>query len=113
MTKAQIYKDTVLAEKMRVSPKTLSMWLTAERYKLTPELLFRLADALKVNPKWLALGPPHAMMPLRSISLEDEEVLQIKDALDGEARQQWISSGRTMVRLTAPRSAANPYPIKK
>jgi len=113
MAGAGIAKPVELARRLRVPRQTVSSWMTGEREALTPAMLFKLADVLNVNPRWLALGPPHSPVAMRSISPQDEELLQIKDALEGDVRDQWISSGRTMVRLTARRSAANPFPIKE
>src|SRR5690348_5647821 len=108
MAHAGIAKASDLSRKLRLPPQTVSSWLTGEREALTPKLLFKVADALNVSPRWLALGPPTSLTPPRTLTPQEEEVLQIKQALEGEVRDQWISSGRTMVRHTARRSAANP-----
>ncbi len=102
-----------LAKRMRLPRQTIHSWLNGARTELTPALLFHLADTLGVNPRWLALGPPNSPVPPRALEPDDEEMMQIKKTLDAEAREHWISAGRQMVRLTAKRSIANPFPAKE
>ena len=101
-----------LARRMKVSRQTVHNYLSGQRDKPEPELLFRMSDVLNISAKWLALGAPHS--PIKPVMMppEDLEVLQIAKNLDGEAREQWLSSGRTMVRLTTKAGPSNPFGVK-
>lgn len=102
-----------LARRMKLNRQTVHKWTSGEGDKLTPELLYRLSDALNVNARWLALGPPHSPAKPAFLTPDEHEALEIRKALDDQAREQWISSGRTMVRLTAKASTANPFALRK
>lgn len=112
MAAAGIDTPTDLARRMKVNRQTVHTWVRGKRAKLTPEMLFKLADALNVNAKWLALGPPNMPSKPKHLAPDDNELIEIARALDDATRDQWLSSGRTMVRLTARASTANPFPAR-
>ena len=117
MASAGISGSADLGRRMKVNRQTVHRWINGEGDKLTPEMLFKLADALKVNPRWLALGPPHSPVPPHIPSPDQAEVLQIHQALDqlerGDAKDTWLSSGRDLVRILTPASPNNPFPPKR
>lgn len=116
MAQAGLRSVSDLARKMKVNRQTVHRWVDGQGEKLTPEMLFNLADALNVSPKWLALGPPESPVPPRQLDPDTTEIIQIKEALEraknDEALSQWVSHGRTLVKILAPASTSNPFPIK-
>lgn len=115
MSAAGMRRPADLQSKMGVSRQTVSKWLNGHVEELTPAMLFKLSDALNVNARWLALGPPTTPIKPMIVDPETAEVLQIRDALESaspDAKDQWLSQGRGLVRVVAPKSPANPFPAK-
>lgn len=120
MVNAGIHNQSELARRAKLSRQAVHKYLNGENEKLTPEKLFSLADALKVNPRWLAFGPPHSPTPPQSVDPSVSELIHIKETLDQadspeahNARDNWISQGRGLVRILTPASANNPFPQRK
>lgn len=120
MTNAGITTPAELARKAKLHRQAVHKYLNGENEKLTPEKLYRLADALKVNPRWLAFGPPESPVPPQAIDPAAAELIQIKETLDKaesrEARQaadNWVTAGRDLVRILTPSSPANPFSKSK
>lgn len=112
MAAAGIDTPAKLAKKMGVNRQTVYRWVDGEGDKLTPDMLFRLSDALNVNARWLAFGPPLSPAKPTMLDHDTQELIQLRDALPQEGRDQWISQGRALVKLLSPQSAANPFPAK-
>lgn len=119
MVTAGIRTPAELARRAKLHRQMVHKYLTGENEKLTPEKLFRLADALKVNPRWLAFGPPESPVPPTTLDPEAAEIVQIKATLDAspsrealDARDNWVTAGRNLVRILTPTSPANPFPSK-
>lgn len=115
MHAAGLKNQADLARKMKVHRQTVNKWFTGDSDDMTPALLFKLSDALNVSPRWLALGPPESPVKPQVLDPESSEVLQIKETLENasqDAKEQWLSQGRGLVRVVAPKSAANPFPSK-
>jgi transcriptional regulator with XRE-family HTH domain len=120
MVNAGIHTPAELARRAKLHRQAVHKYLAGENEKLTPEKLFKLADALRVNARWLAFGPPESPTPSRSLDPEAEELVQIKETLDRadnpkarDARDTWLSHGRDLVRILTPASSANPFPKRK
>lgn len=113
MATAGIDTPAKLAKKMKVNRQTVHRWISGEGDKLTPEMLFRLADALTVNPRWLALGPPHSPVPPSIPTVDEAEVLDVHRRLPDAAKDTWLSSGRDLVKILTPASPGNPFPVRK
>lgn len=113
MATAGIESQSDLARRVRVNRQLVHKWVSGQVDELTPTLLFRLADVLKVSARWLALGPPISPTKSRQMSIDEVELLDIASALKQRDREAWISSGRAMVRLTAEASAGNPFPLRR
>lgn len=94
---------------MKVNRQTVHRWIAGEGDKLTPDMLFRLADALEVNPQWLALGAPHSPVKPHIPSVEQAELIALYESLPAAARDTWVSSGRDLIKLLTPTSANNPF----
>lgn len=112
MVQAGITNPTELARKMKANRQTVHRWVNGEGDKITPRLLFRMADILKVNPRWLALGEGSPTMPTDP-SLEESEALALFRALPEAGKQAWLSQGRDLGRLLAPVSSNNPFPHRR
>lgn len=117
MANAGIHTPAELARRAKLHRQMVHKYLNGENEKLTPEKLFKLADALKVNPRWLAFGPPESPVPPSSLDPEASELVQIKQTLDQapskearDARDNWLSQGRNLVNILTPKSPANPFP---
>lgn len=113
MAQSGISNPSELARRMGVSRQTVQNWVTGRTDKLTPEMLYKLCDAVNVNGRWMALGPPHSPVRPRFLTPDEDEILQIARELPEEAREQWVSIGRTLVRANPSPSPANPYPDRK
>lgn len=113
MAQAMISTPSDLARKMGVSRQTVQNWISGRSDKITPDMLYKLCDAVNVNGRWMALGPPHSPVKPTFLTPDDGEVLEISRALDDATREQWVSVGRSLVRAATPASKANPYPLKK
>lgn len=120
MVAAGIPTPSELARRAKLHRQAIHKYLNGENEKLTPDKLFRLADALKVNPRWLAFGPPESPVQPRAVDPEASELIQIKETLEQTgteaakaARESWITHGRNLVRILTPASPANPFPPRK
>lgn len=120
MVNAGIQSPAELARRAKMHRQAIHKYLSGEHEKLTPDKLFKLADALKVNPRWLAFGPPETPVQPRAIDPEADELIQIKETLDQAdspdaraARDNWVTQGRNLVRILTPGSPANPFPPQK
>ena len=115
MANVGLRKPADLARLLNVHRQTVSKWLNGDVADLTTEMLYKLADALEVNDRWLYAGPPHSPVRPRVLDQDEEELVQIKATLEkanADAKDQWLSSGRSLVRIVAPASRANPFPAK-
>lgn len=112
MPLAGIESSSELARRMKLNRQTVHRWVSGAGDKLTPEMLFRLADALKVSARWLALGSPE--LPTKPIfpTIDEAEMFSIYRALPKNARDHWLSQGRTLVQMLRPGSVNSPFPAK-
>lgn len=113
MAAVGIRSPAELARKMQVPRQTVYRWTNGEGDKLTPEMLYKLADALNANARWLAEGPPWSPVRPRHLTPEQQLVLEIYAQLSPDLREDWVKQGNTLVRLTSPQSAANPFPTRR
>lgn len=113
MAQAGIQTPAELARRMGVSRQTVQNWVNGRSEQITPDLLYKLCDVVRVNGRWMALGPPHSPVRPAFLSPEEAEILQIYQALPADARDQWASLGRTLVRANPVPTPVNPYPQKR
>ena len=113
MATAMIHTPAQLARKMGVDRQTVYRWTNGHGEKLTPVMLYKLADALNANARWLAEGPPHSPVRPRHLTPEQAMVLDIYASLPKEQREEWVRMGNMLVRISSPPSATNPFPVKK
>ena len=71
-------KQTELAQLSGVSRSTVSLWVGGTTKSIEGEILFRAANALQVNPRWLATGEP----PQKSTADEVKEKKSIYNSLE-------------------------------
>lgn len=74
-------------------------------------LLFRIADALEVSPRWLLLAGQSTMDKERSLGTEENRALNTFAHLDQDARDEWIRQGEFLAQRQPQLIAtpANPY----
>lgn len=101
---------TDLARKMKINRQTVHKWMTGRSDKLTPDMLFKLADALEVNARWLALGAPYSPLKMRQIDPETAELVALRENLPPQLRDAFLSHGRELLKLSDTATRANPFP---
>lgn len=101
-----------LAKKMKVNRQTVHRWINGEGEKLTPEMLFKLSDALSVNPRWMAFGAPHSPVTPSTPTVDEAEVLDVYRRLPPAAQDTWLSTGRDLIKILTPASQGNPFPVR-
>jgi len=69
-----------LARRLKLNRQTVHKWLREDVQQIDPIHLFRLADTLELNPRWLATrdGEPQ---PLQRMTLDQKRVLELYRAL--------------------------------
>lgn len=113
MAHAGIQNPAELARRMGVSRQTVQNWVNGRSQKITPEMLYKLCEVVRVNGQWMALGPPYSPVMPAFLTPDEAEILQIARALAKDPLEQWVSIGRTLLRASPIASTANPYPDKK
>lgn len=111
MRAAGILKQTDLAAKMDLPRQTINKWLNGETKNMTHENLFRLADVLKVNAKWLTLGGDFSPVQPKHLRPDETAVLSVfhqLEKLDVETCDAWLQIGRSYLKHQ-PQSVASPY----
>lgn len=79
--------STDLADLIGISLPAVLKWETGATANLKHDHLFTLADALNVNPRWLALGTgPKIASPAREAY---RQALERRDVSEGRAKQVW------------------------
>lgn len=110
MRRLAIPTQAALARKMGVNRQTVNRWHKGDGTYPEPEMLVKLADALNVSIRWLAVDGPE-MAPEQTLTVAQAEVLAIYQQLNRNpmAAEKWLSHGRDMVELITPQGAANPF----
>lgn len=100
---------TRVGDAIGVNKQTAARWLGGG--EPSPDMLYRIADALRCSPRWLATGEG-AMRPATKFSLDEADlIVQIYRPLSKHptALQKWISEGNQLVAITTEAGAANPF----
>lgn len=113
MASANIRSPAELARKMGIPRQTVYRWTNGEGEKLTPEMLYKLADATNTNARWLAEGSPWSPVRPKHLTPDQNMVLEIYSQLSPELRDEWVKHGNTLVRLSSPQSVGNPFPTRR
>jgi transcriptional regulator with XRE-family HTH domain len=101
---------TEVGKFLGVNKQTAARWLAGGEPSIG--MLFKIADKLKVNPRYLAEGTLPIEPEPRLDPREYEAVTQIFRVLakhNKKALDEWLRSGRKLVELTTPTGAENPY----
>lgn len=89
-----------LGRRIGLPRQTVHRWINGDTRNMTHENLYKVADALQVRARWLALGDT-ASTP---IELDDGDVLGLiktYEAMPPAARDQWLAIGRTLLTMQA------------
>lgn len=97
-----------LARRMKLNRQTIHKWLSGEVTKLEPAHLFKLADILGLDARWLAAREGEPQPALR-ITLELQRLIELYQALPEKMRRAWILSGDAILQETGETSIAQPY----
>lgn len=105
MTLRQL-KPAELAKKAGVSKQLVHGWIKSSSDQISTDLLFQVADALEMNPRWIATGkgsptPPAEMDP------DEAECIHLYRNLKVDPRDAWMRQGRELQRLTGDGPSAS------
>ena len=100
-----------LGRRISLPRQTVHRWINGDTKNMTHENLYKVADALQVRARWLAVGDAAPVQ----IDIGDGDVaglLKIYETMPSAARDQWLAIGRTLLSMhTAGRgTAVDPYP---
>ncbi len=101
------YNAARLAAAVAVSRGTMARYWRGER--LCPaDLLFRIADVLSVDPRWLVTGDSKEGLALQAATESEDRLLQAFRRLSEEQREHLVASAELMIgprTLHSPRSS--------
>jgi transcriptional regulator with XRE-family HTH domain len=100
-----------LGRRIGLPRQTVHRWINGDTKNMTHENLYKVADALQVRARWLAVGD---MAPAQ-IDLADGDVvglIKTYESMPIPAREQWLAIGRTLLSMhTVGKGAVvDPYP---
>ena len=103
-----INNPTQLARRLKLNRQTVHKWLAENVKQIEPIYLFRLAETLELNPRWLATkeGEPQ---PPQHMSLDQKRVLELYRALPPRVRDAWLKSGDSLLTASGETSTAQPF----
>ena len=100
-----------LGRRVGLPRQTVHRWINGDTKNMTHENLYRVADALQVRARWLAVGDTAPAQ----IDLGDGDVvglIRTYEAMPAAAREQWLAIGRTLLSMhtTGKGTVVDPYP---
>ena len=99
-----------LGRRIGLPRQTVHRWINGDTKNMTHENLYKVADALQVRARWLAVGDNAPAQ----LDLADGDVvglIRIYEALPPAGREQWLAIGRTLLAISAGRGGdAGVYP---
>lgn len=87
-----------LGRRIGLPRQTVHRWINGDTRNMTHENLYKVADALQVRARWLALGDTTTT----SIDLADGDVVGLVktyESMPQAARDQWLAIGRTLLTM--------------
>lgn len=87
-----------LAQDFGVSRQTVNSWMKRGS-SIDADNLFRLADMLQCNARWLYYGPPTSPHKI-FVTEEMSKISEIADSLEKDELEHWISQGRLLAKLS-------------
>jgi len=100
-----------LGRRIGLPRQTVHRWINGDTKNMTHENLYKVADALQVRARWLAVGDTAPAQ----IDLGDGDVvglIRTYESMPEAAREQWLAIGRTLLAMhTAGKATVvDPYP---
>lgn len=87
-----------LGRRIGLPRQTVHRWINGDTRNMTHGNLYKVADALQVRARWLALGDTAST----SIDLEDGDIaglVKTYESMPPAARDQWLAIGRTLLAM--------------
>ncbi len=111
MTACGMKSVAELGRRIGLPRQTVHRWINGDTKNMTHENLYKVADALQVRARWLAVGDTAPAQ----IDLGEGDVvglIKIYESMPSAAREQWLAIGRTLLSMhTAGKgTAVDPYP---
>jgi transcriptional regulator with XRE-family HTH domain len=100
-----------LGRRIGLPRQTVHRWINGDTKNMTHENLYKVADALQVRARWLAVGDTAPAQ----IDLGDGDVvglIKTYESMPVAAREQWLAIGRTLLSMhtVGKGTAVDPYP---
>lgn len=98
-----------LGRRISLPRQTVHRWINGDTKNMTHENLYKVADALQVRARWLAVGDTAPAQ----IDLADGDVvglIRTYESMPAEAREQWLAIGRTLLSIHVGKgTVVDPY----
>ena len=102
------YDPTPIAKRCKVNRQTIHRLIKGGLPK--PDLLYKIADSLKVDARWLATGKGELIPSTNHVAPEERNLLeQVYRRLEPEHREEWIRQGYKLVEFLTPAGPHNPF----
>lgn len=100
-----------LGRRIGLPRQTVHRWINGDTKNMTHENRYKVADALQVRARWLAVGDTAPAQ----IDLGEGDVvglIKIYETMSSAAREQWLAIGRTLLAMhtVGKGTVVDPYP---
>ena len=111
MTACGMKSVAELGRRIGLPRQTVHRWINGDTKNMTHENLYKVADALQVRARWLAVGDTAPAQ----IDLGEGDVvglIKIYESMPVAAREQWLAIGRTLLSMhtVGKGTVVDPYP---
>lgn len=111
MTACGMKSVAELGRRIGLPRQTVHRWINGDTKNMTHENLYKVADALQVRARWLAVGDTAPAQ----IDLGEGDVvglIKIYESMPAAAREQWLAIGRTLLSMhtVGKGTVVDPYP---
>ena len=111
MTACGMKSVAELGRRIGLPRQTVHRWINGDTKNMTHENLYKVADALQVRARWLAVGDTAPAQ----IDLADGDVvglIKTYESMPLAAREQWLAIGRTLLSMhtVGKGTVVDPYP---
>ncbi len=111
MTACGMKSVAELGRRIGLPRQTVHRWINGDTKNMTHENLYKVADALQVRARWLAVGDTAPAQ----IDLGEGDVvglIKIYETMSPAAREQWLAIGRTLLSVhnVGKGTVVDPYP---
>lgn len=86
------YRQSAIGRALGISKQTVDMWMNDGRP--SPELLYKIADTWKINPRWLAIEEGQMRSVDPSLTAREEIVLDLYRGLTPEQQREHVQELR-------------------